>query len=132
VECESNLKLNPQHTPCHLVDLYRLLGPLGFDLYDLYYYRDTRAPFAGGYPRRGRPDTFDLLFLRGAGESEDLSSRSVDHLIKMAIIAELYALQDVAASIVARAAERLATRLDTEKAIALLRESYEACPAEGL
>jgi FkbM family methyltransferase len=124
VESESHLKLHPWHDPTHFVDLYKLLGPYRFDVYDLHFYRDTRAPLRGGYPNKGRPDTFDFLFLRGFGPDDDLTGHTVDRLIKMMIVAELYALQDVAADILLRASATLAPRLDVAKAMELLRISY--------
>jgi FkbM family methyltransferase len=122
IESESNLRLQLQrHDPCHFVDLYRTLGHRGFEVYDLYYYRVSRPEIPGGYPHKGQPDTFDFLFLRGFGENDHLSCYSVDRLIKMIIVAELYALQDVAANLLARSASRLSLRFDVEKAIEFLR-----------
>jgi hypothetical protein len=42
----------------------------------------------------------------------------------MAIVAELYGLQDVAANIVTRAAARFAMRFDPERAVKLLQQSW--------
>lgn len=124
IESESSLKLHPWHKPCHFVQLYERLGERQFDVYDEHHYRVSRAPLADGYPERGRPDTYDFLFLRGFGDGDDLDAYSLDRLIKMAIVAELYALQDIAADIVTRTADRFAARLDPEKALALLRQSW--------
>lgn len=124
VESESNLKRHEWHKPCHFAELYGLLEPHGFDVYDIYFYRDTRTPMQGGYPHRGRPDTFDFLFLRGFGTGDDLSAYTEDQIIKRAIVAELYALQDVAADIMLRAESAVRRRLDTKKAVELLRLSY--------
>jgi FkbM family methyltransferase len=124
VESESSLKLHPWYKPCHFAQLYQRLGERQFDVYDEYHYRVSRAPFPDGYPHRSRPDTYDFLFLRGFGDSDDLEAHSLDRLIKMAIVAELYALQDIAADIVTRSAHRLAARLDPEKAVALLRQEW--------
>jgi FkbM family methyltransferase len=124
VESESSLKLHPWYQPCHFVQLYRRLGPRQFDVYDEHHYRVSREPFGDGYPHRSRPDTYDFLFLRGFGNGDDLNAHSLDRLIKMVVIAELYALQDIAADIVIRAADRLAGRFDPEKAVALLRQGW--------
>lgn len=126
VESESSLKLHPWYRPCHFVQLYQRLGERQFDVYDEYHYRVSREPFPDGHPHRSRPDTYDFLFLRGFGESDDLNVHSLDRLIKMAIVAELYALQDIAADIVTRAADRLAARLDCAKALTLLRQGWIA------
>jgi len=120
VESESDLKLNPLHDPCHFVSLYRWLAPYGFDVYDVYFYRWARQPMSGGDPHRGRPDTFDFLFLRGFGTNDDVSTHSIDRLIKMAIVAELYALQDVAADLITRGRTVLSQRLDVARALQLL------------
>jgi len=129
IESESSLKLHPWYQPCHLSCLYQMLGPERFDIYDLHFYRTSRQPLPDGYPHRGRPDTFDFLFLRGFGEDDELSAHPLDRLIKMAIIAELYGLQDVAANIVTRTAARLATRFDPKQALELLRQSWTAMSA---
>jgi FkbM family methyltransferase len=126
VESETSLKLHPWFPPCHFAVLYQLLGPFGFDVYDMEFYRYARPPLAGKFEHRGRPDTFDFLFLRGFGEHDELAAHSIDRLIKMAIVAELHALQDVASGIVARAADRLSLRFDPAKAQTLLRRSAEA------
>jgi FkbM family methyltransferase len=123
VESESSLKLNPYYEPCHFIELYGLLGKRQFDVYDLYYYRDTRAPLPGGFPNKGRPDTFDFLFLRGFGADDDLKDYPADRLIKMMIVSELYGLQDVAADILQRASAALSQRLDTAMAFDLLKSS---------
>lgn len=125
VESESSLKLHKWYDPCHFVEIYKLLGPRGFDVYDLYYYRNTRPEIPDGYPLRGQPDTFDFLFLRGFGVDDDLSRCSGDRLIKMAITAELYKLQDVAANILSRARDQLSTRFSIDEAIELLRLSWK-------
>jgi FkbM family methyltransferase len=114
IESESNLKLHPWHSPCHFVDLYRLVGPLGFDVYDLYYYRTPVEDIAK--PNVGPPDTFDFLFLR---ELKDTAS--VDAFLKMAMLAELYALPDVALRILKRNRVAIRRRLDVDKAEELLR-----------
>jgi FkbM family methyltransferase len=132
IESESNLKLQTErHNPCHFVDIYQLIGRRGFEVYDLYYYRVSRPEIPGGYPHKGQPDTFDFLFLRGFGVDNNLSSFSVDHLIKMMIVAELYALQDVASNLLARASSRFSHRFNVEKALELLRfeGGREATPA---
>lgn len=120
VESESDLKLNALHDPCHFVSLYQWLAPYGFDVYDLYFYRWTRLPIAGLDPHRGRPDTFDFLFLRGFGPKDNLSTHSIDQLIKMAIVAELYGLQDIAADLITRGQNVLSERLDVGQALHLL------------
>jgi len=124
IESESNLKLHPRDKPCHFVCLYNLLGPRLFDVYDQHHYRWTRPPLTGGYPHKGRPDTFDFLFLRGFDANDDLSGHTLDRLIKMMIVAELYALQDVAADILQRASATLAQRFDVAEAMELLRVSF--------
>lgn len=124
IEVESSLKLHPWHKPSHFAELQEILAPAGFEVYDLYFYRDSRQPFSGGFPHKGKPDTFDFLFLRGFGEEDELSAHSLDRLIKMAIVTELYGLQDVAANIVTRAATRFAMRFDPERAVKLLRQSW--------
>lgn len=122
IESESNLKLQlERHNPCHFVDLYQQIGKRGFDVYDLFYYRVSRPEIPNGYPHKGQPDTFDFLFLRGFGVNDDLTVHSPDRLIKMMILAELYALQDVAANLLARSAEPLSARFNVEKAADLLR-----------
>jgi FkbM family methyltransferase len=123
IESESSLKLHTYYEPCHFVDLYRVLGSHRFDVYDLDYYRDTRAPLPGGFPNKGRPDTFDFLFLRGFGIDDSLLEHSADRLIKMMIVAELYHLQDVAADILQRASATLAHRLDVATAFDTLKAS---------
>jgi len=120
VESESDLKLNSLYDPCHFVSLYRWLAPYGFDVYDIYFYRWTRPPMPGGALHRGRPDTFDFLFLRGFGPQDDVSTHSIDRLIKMAIVAELYGLQDVAADLITRGRTVLAQRFDVAHALRLL------------
>lgn len=123
IEMESSLKLHPWHKPSHFAELQAILAPAAFEVYDLYFYRDSRR-FSGGFPHKGKPDTFDFLFLRGIGEEDELSAHSLDRLIKMAIVAELYGLQDVAANIVTRAAGRFAMRFDPERAVKLLQQSW--------
>lgn len=123
IETESNLKLHPWHAPCHFSEFYHEVGPRGFDVYDITFYRDTRAPLAGGYPNRGRPDTFDFLFLRGVGVNDDLSAHTPDQLIKRIIVAELYAQQDIGADILQRSAATLSARLNVDEGLRLLASS---------
>jgi hypothetical protein len=60
---------------------------------------------------------FDLLFLsRIFDEPEMQAKSSIDRLLKLISVAELYGLQDVALDILFRNKDRLGTRLDIEQA----------------
>lgn len=126
IESETNLYLHPWYDTAHFVELYRMLGARGFEVFDLYFYRIPRAEMAEGFPLPqgghrpiGQPDTFDFLFLRGFSHTAEFT-QSIDTLLKMMMLAELYALQDVALHILTLARPRLVERIDVEHAAKLL------------
>jgi hypothetical protein len=123
VEAESNLKLNSMHDLCHFAELYKVGGPLGFGVYDVYYYRARRPPMSSELLDRGRPDPFDFLFLRGFGTDDDQSKYTVDEIIKRAIIAELLWRPGCRRRRLARANLFLAARIDIAQALRLLASS---------
>ncbi len=110
VESESGFTAHPDAPLSHFALISEPLHTLGFYLYNIGLVHATKRPLAAGRPRVtldldvyfspiGRPQTIDVLFSRD-GVLEDWSqfpSATIsDRLLKMAIILELYNLNDCA------------------------------------
>lgn len=128
IESEVNFFRTPRNPRSHFVELYEELAPHGFMVYDAGLQRAPRAPLAKGFPqdagngrytRRpiGRPVVFDLLFLSKSFDEPEMQTKSsIDRLLKLISVSELYGLQDVALDILFRNKDRLGARLDIEQA----------------
>jgi hypothetical protein len=122
------------------------LIPRGFVLFDLNFDRVPRASFrnalraSGLTPASyGRPATVNALFCRdlildAGGELFGVPARmpSLDEIIKLMIIYELYGLNDIAFDTAMRFSSELGQRLDIERAKRLLLgEDYAALVARA-
>ncbi len=110
VESESGFTAHPDAPLSHFALISEPLHELGYYLYNIGLLHATKPALAAGRPRItpeldiyfspiGRPQTIDVLFSRD-GVMEDWASISKSHvndrLLKMAIILELYNLNDCA------------------------------------
>jgi FkbM family methyltransferase len=143
IETETNFFASPLYPDTHLCTLQRLLLDAHLLIFDLSFYRVPRASFTREVARRraigaaalrgiGKPAIVNVLFCRDlideADHQENYTSPcrpvSVDQLIKLMIIYELYGLSDVALDTAARFADRLAERLDVGQAVHLLADPF--------
>src|SRR6185437_13143541 len=79
------------------------------------------AKTAPDQPRQaGRIDTFDFLFMGRDIYRREPMRHSIDRIIKMAIVCELYCLNECAIDILRRGREILSPRFDADEAISLI------------
>jgi FkbM family methyltransferase len=142
-ELESNFNVSPTYPDSHLGTLQRLLLKNHLLVFDINFNRVPRAAFQEALARKnlppvvdqqsvGRPATLNVLFCRNAIDDVDYASNyatpseplSVDQLLKLAVIYELYGLNDIAIDTLGRFREDLATRLDVDYAINLLADPH--------
>jgi FkbM family methyltransferase len=146
IEFETSFNVGPEYPNSHLGTLQELLIPRGFVLFDLNFDRVPRASFrnalrsSGLTPANyGRPATVNALFCRdlildAGGELFGVPARmpSLDEIIKIMIIYELYGLNDIAFDTATRFSSELGQRLDIERAKRLLLgEDYAALVARA-
>jgi FkbM family methyltransferase len=143
IETETNFFASPLYPETHLCTLQRLLLDAHLLIFDLSFYRVPRASFTREVARRraigaaalcriGKPAIVNVLFCRDPIDEADhqenytspCRSVSVDQLIKLMIIYELYGLSDVALDTATRFADRLAERLDVGQAVHLLADPF--------
>jgi FkbM family methyltransferase len=148
VETETNFGVSPTYPKGHFCTLHELLAAAHLLLFDLNFNRMPRHSFVQALSRIeaapvadaqeiGKPATFNVLFCRDLIDDTDHPEHfttpgepaSIDQIIKTMIIYELYGLSDIALDTVVRFRDRLAERLDVEKAIALLADPL--CRAPG-
>ena len=141
VESETNFDISPTYPMGHFGTLQQLLLDAHLLTFDLSYNRVPRASFVRALASKGRTDraaladlgkpaTLNVLFCRDliaeADHQENYSTpcepSGVDQLIKMMIIYELHGLSDIALDTAERFADRLAERLDVDKAVNLLAD----------
>ncbi len=141
VEVETNFGISPLYPKTHFGTLQELLLNARMLPFDFAFNRVPRASFVaavekgrqpGAAPLQdlGKPATFNVLFCRDLIDEADHSENyaaltdpvDVDQLIKQMIIYELHGLNDIALDTAVRFADRLAERLDVEKAIDLLAD----------
>jgi FkbM family methyltransferase len=140
-EVETNFGISPVYPKTHFGTIQELLLDARLLLFDLNFNRVPRASFVTAVERRrksnvpalsdvGKPSTFNVLFCRDLIDEADHSENytapadpiGVDHLIKLMIIYELHGLNDIALDTAVRFADRLADRLDVDKAIDVLAD----------
>lgn len=126
VESEVTFFRTPRNPRSHMAELYDELGPHGFEVYDAGIHRAARLPLARGFPQPssekklrpvGRAWAFDFLFLHNAfNEPATLGNQGIDRLLKMAAVAEIYGLQDVALDILFKNRNIVGGRIDIDEA----------------
>jgi FkbM family methyltransferase len=140
-ESETSFGISSLVPKSHLGELMELLLVADLLVFDLNFNRVPRASFVEALTRHGRaqelsrletgrPATFNVLFARDLIDELDHHEHylqpfrpvSVDQMIKAMIIYELYGLNDIAVDTAVRFRDRLAERLDVEKAVSLLAD----------
>jgi hypothetical protein len=143
IETETNFAASPLYPETHLGTLQKLLLEAHFLIFDLNFDRVPRASYRREVARRrppgaalirgmGRPATVNALFCRDLIDEADHAENymsvcqpvSIDQLIKLMIVYELYRLSDVALDTAIRFVEQLAPRLDVEQAVDLLADPF--------
>jgi FkbM family methyltransferase len=141
VEAESNFGISAVYPRTHLAAVAESLLGHGLLIFDLAFNRIPRASFqraleAKGLAaivrqdRIGKPSTLSVLFCRDPIHEADESPAYLaplrplgpDQLIKLMIIYELHGLNDIAVDTAGRFAELLGSRIDVDRAIALLAD----------
>ncbi len=135
IESESHFFRTPRHPRSHFVELYEQLAPYDMTVYDLGIVRQPKPTLSNGFPQEiiggryvmrpiGRILVCDCLFLSDAFKDAAVQGTcTVDRLLKMIAIAELYGLQDISLSILFDNRSLLANRLDVDEASGwLMRE----------
>jgi FkbM family methyltransferase len=141
MQIETNFSVSPHYPRSHFgtiaefaLDGHLLVFDIGFD-------RIPRASFQRALMRKGvkpnahqdevgKPATVDVLFCRDLIDEVDHQENyvtacqptTIDQVIKMMIICELYGLNDIALDTAERFANLLGTRLDVDRAIWLLAD----------
>ena len=127
VQSEATFARTPRHPRSQFIELYEQMAPYGFTPYDFIVHRNPRRSLAFGFPEErpageyvlrpiGVASIFDFLFLNeifddAAGQAE----ASVDRILKMIALTELYGLQDIGLDILLDHRERLSGRFDVEE-----------------
>jgi FkbM family methyltransferase len=135
IESETNFLRTGRNPRSHFVELYEQLAPYGMTLNDLGVVRQPKPPLPNGFPQEivggrfvmrsiGRIFVCDCLFLGAVFEAVAMQAKcSVNRLLKMIAVAELYGLQDISLGILFDNRRLLADRLDVEQACGwLMRE----------
>jgi len=139
LQTETNFRVSPQYPKSHFATLAELALDQHLLVFDIAFNRIPRATFQRALVGKGmkpisdnylvgRPATVDVLFCRDLIDEVDQPDNyrtpcrpfGLDQLIKTIIICELHGLNDVALDTVKRFADRLAERLDVERAVRLL------------
>jgi FkbM family methyltransferase len=138
IEAETTFGISPIHPKSHFAAISEILVEHCLLAFDLSFNRLPRASFTQALQRRGigipsgiefgKPALFNVLFCRDLIDECDLpqnygsapKSATVDQIIKMMIIYELYGLNDIALDTAVRFADMLSTRLDVDEAVGLL------------
>ncbi len=141
IEAESNFHISPYYPRSHFAMISDILVEHGFTVFDLGFNRVPRASFTRSLRLQkvvafidrdlGSPATFNLLFCRDPIDECDSpqnylklpAALSVDQIIKMMIIYEIYGLNDIALDTAERFADTLSPRLDVELTVHLLADS---------
>jgi len=128
IETETHFLRTPRNPRSHFAELYELLAAHRFNVYDASGVRSPRSLIRHGlsdesravdYCRGayGRSVVFDFLLLHDDFEHEaGQKQRSIDKLIKMIAVAEIYSLKDVGLDILFANQDRLQSRLDVDEA----------------
>lgn len=135
IESEASFFRTGRNPRSHFVELYEQLAPYGMTVYDLGIVRHPKPTVLKGFPQEivggryamrpiGRLHVCDCLFLDNAFEdAATQATRSVNRLLKMIAIAELYGLQDISLAILFDNKSLLSDRLDVDEASGwLMRE----------
>jgi FkbM family methyltransferase len=141
VEIESNFNISPVYPRGHFATLQELLLNHNMLVFDMNFNRVPRTTFQEALLRKnlppvvdqlsvGRPATLNVLFCRDPIQEADHPTNystpcrqfSVDQLIKIMMIYELYGLNDIALDTARRFGEALSSRIDVDRAIHLLAD----------
>jgi FkbM family methyltransferase len=141
IETETNFGVSPTYPKSHFATLQEILLRRHFLVFDLNFNRIPRASFQRALAGKrlsplsdqqsvGKPATLNVLFCRDLIDETDRPENytsacdpfTIDQIIKLMIIYELYGLNDIAVDTAERFKDRLAGRLDVEKAITLLAD----------
>jgi FkbM family methyltransferase len=139
IETETSFHVSPTYPRTHFGTLQEILLQHHMLVFDLNFARAPRATFQSAVERKGlsvpsdqcslgKPSTFNILFCRDAIDETDhpesyvvaCQALSVDQLLKIMIIYEIYGLNDIALDTAERFRGRLGDRIDIDKAVSLL------------
>jgi FkbM family methyltransferase len=139
VETETNFSVSVAYPKSHFCTLAEILLEHHLLVFDLAFNRIPRASFRRALEKKGiktvsqhdgfgKPAMVNVLFCRDLIDETDARSNyqdqcrpfSLDQLIKMMMIYELYGLNDIAIDTAERFAELLGSRLDVDRAVRLL------------
>jgi FkbM family methyltransferase len=138
VETETNFCISPHYPKSHFTAISDILVEHGFTFFDLGFNRIPRASFTRALQQRkvediahydlGRPATFNVLFCHDLLDERDSPQNylkpprppSIDQMIKLMIIYELYGLNDIALDTADCFRDDLGSRLDVDRAVGLL------------
>ncbi len=141
VEIETNFLSSPTYPKGHFWTISECLRPYFLRVFDIGFNRVQRASFTRALLKNhisqiaghefGSPATINALYCRDLIDNFDFfetysvppKSPSVDQIIKLMIVYELYALDDIAVDTAIQFQAVLGARLDVEKAIVLLCEN---------
>jgi FkbM family methyltransferase len=143
LQTETNFGVSPQYPKSHFATLAELALDQHLLVFDIAFNRIPRATFQRALIDKGmkpisddylvgRPATVDVLFCRDLIDEVDQPDNyrtpcrpfGLDQLIKVIIICELHGLNDVALDTATRFADRLAERLDVDRAVRLLANPH--------
>jgi FkbM family methyltransferase len=134
VEVETNFETSIDYPKSHFSAIYDLLLGPGLKLFDLNFDRKLQPTYAqmerpaSSVAGAGIPSTFNMLFARDLIAERDgkqyyerpPTEPTVDQILKMMVICELFGLSDVAVELAQLFSKRLKPRMDVEQAIELL------------
>jgi FkbM family methyltransferase len=138
---ETNFNISSHYPKSHFVTMAEFALDNHLLVFDVAFDRIPRASFQKALIRKGlepivshdeigKPTTVDVLFCRDLIDEVDQQDNyatacrppTIDQIIKTMIICELHCLNDIALDMAERFAERLAARLDVDRAIWLLAD----------
>ncbi len=141
LQTETNFRLSPSYPKTHFGTLAEIALENHLVVFDLAFNRIPRASFQRALSHIGfghvleqdavgRPATMNVLFARDVVDEVDhqenyeapCEALSVSQLIKLIIICELHALNDIALDTTERFADRLGAHLDVDRAVRLLAD----------
>jgi FkbM family methyltransferase len=139
LQTETNFGLSPAYPKSHFISMAEIALEHDLVVFDLAFNRIPRASFQRALVRKGfapipeqdavgRPATVNVLFARDLIEEIEHADHyqhpcrplSINQLIKLIIVYELHALNDVALETAERFRELLGAHLDVDRAVRLL------------
>lgn len=138
VETETNFRVSPEYLTSYFSAISDILVEQRFTVFDFGFNRIPRSSFTQALKRQGahrlsagalgQPSTINILFCRDLIDERDApqnyvgtpASVTLDQIIKVMIVYELYGLNDIAVDTATRFRDLLSKRFNIDKAITLL------------